>query len=164
MDGKQAILAQLSQADAIVNGYLQDLSPQELLARACDGNNHIAWQLGHLIASEHYLVDKVAPAGAMRPLPAGFAEQHNKNTSASDENASFATKEKYVALARQVRNDTLSVIEKLSAGDLDKPITSGVPPFCKTAGDVLVFVGTHWVMHAGQWAVTRRKLGRKPLF
>jgi hypothetical protein len=24
--------------------------------------------------------------------------------------------------------------------------------------------GSHWMMHAGQWAVLRRKLGRPPLF
>jgi hypothetical protein len=24
--------------------------------------------------------------------------------------------------------------------------------------------GSHWLMHAGQWAVIRRQLGRKPLF
>ena len=24
--------------------------------------------------------------------------------------------------------------------------------------------GMHWMMHAGQWAVVRRKLGRKRLF
>jgi hypothetical protein len=163
MDGKQAILTSLAQADAIVNGYLKDLSPAEMVARACDGNNHIAWQMGHLIVSEHYLVDKVAP-GAMRPLPADFAERHKKQTSSTNELASFETKERYLELMKQVRADTINVIEKISASDLDKPITSGVPPFCKTAGDVLVFLGTHWVMHAGQWAVTRRKLGRAPLF
>jgi hypothetical protein len=163
MDGKQAILTSLAQADALVNGYLKDLTPAEMLSRACNGNNHIAWQLGHLIASEHYLVDKVAP-GALRPLPPGFAERHKKPTAASDEATSFDTKEKYLELLKQVRGDTINVIEKMSPTDLDKPITSGVPPFCKTAGDVLVFLGTHWTMHAGQWAVTRRKLGRAPLF
>lgn len=164
MDSRQAILAGLSQADMIVNGYLADLSPQEMHTRACNGNNHIAWQLGHLIGSEHYLVDKVAPPGAMRPLPAGFPERHKKSTASSDETGGFETKEKYLELAKQVRADTISVIDKMSPADLDKPITSGVPPFCRTAGDVLVFLGIHWVMHAGQWAVTRRKLGRAPLF
>jgi hypothetical protein len=31
-------------------------------------------------------------------------------------------------------------------------------------GDVFSMQGGHLLMHAGQWAVVRRKLGRKPLF
>jgi hypothetical protein len=29
---------------------------------------------------------------------------------------------------------------------------------------IFLMQGTHWTMHAGQWAVIRRKLGRAPLF
>ena len=29
---------------------------------------------------------------------------------------------------------------------------------------MLALAGTHWLMHAGQWAVVRRQLGRPPLF
>jgi len=33
-----------------------------------------------------------------------------------------------------------------------------------TIGAMFSMHGTHYVMHAGQWAVVRRQLGRKPLF
>src|SRR5262249_11819987 len=98
MDIKQAIQTSLAQADGIVNGYLADLKPAELLARPCDGANHIAWQLGHLIAAEQYLVEQVVP-GKLPPLPAGFAEKHKKDKAASDDPQGFLSKEEYLELA-----------------------------------------------------------------
>ena len=56
MDVRAAITAALSQSDIVVNVYLEDLKPDELLVRPAPKANHIAWQLGHLIASERYLV------------------------------------------------------------------------------------------------------------
>jgi hypothetical protein len=132
-----------------------------MLYRPLPGINHISWQLGHLISSEHSLVDKTAP-GKMSPLPAGFAERHKKDQAASDERAGLLSKEEYQKLAKQVRAEAIQIIESATPADYDRPI-SGVPPFLKTNGEVYLFLGAHWLMHAGQWAVIRRKLGRPPL-
>ena len=91
MDIKQAIRASLNQADFLVNGYLADITPEELVARPCKGGNHIAWQLGHLIASERHLVEQAAP-GKMPPLPVGFAERHKRDTATNDDPTAFATR------------------------------------------------------------------------
>lgn len=162
MDLKQAIRASLTQADFIVNGYLADLTDAELLARPCSGGNHIAWQLGHLIGSERHLVEQAAP-GQMPPLPEGFGPRHNKEAAANDDPAAFLRKEEYLALARQFRAATLAVVGELPDSAFDQPV-SKVPPFIKTAGELFLFLGPHWIMHAGQWAVIRRTLGRAPLF
>ncbi len=162
MDTKQAILTTLAQTDFIVERYLADLSQQELLTRAVPNSNHIAWQLGHLISSERHLVDKAVP-GRMDTLPEGFAEKHKKEASGSDDPKAFLSKDEYQRLAKQVRAGTLRIVESLSPTDLDRAVT-GVPPFCKTVGDTLLFIGSHWMMHAGQWAIIRRKLGRPALF
>ena len=72
MDNKQLILSNLSQADFTVNAYLADLTDAELLVRPVPGINHIAWQWGHLISSEAYLVGQVCPgkcAADREPLP-----------------------------------------------------------------------------------------------
>ena len=162
MDIKQAIQTSLAQADGIVNGYLADLRPAELLARPCAGANHIAWQLGHLIASERYLVEQAAP-GKMPPLPDGFAEKHKKDTAGIDDPKAFLSKEEYLELARKTRAAALQIVADMSPADFDKPV-SKVPPFVKTAGELFLFLGPHWIMHAGQWAIIRRTLGRPPLF
>ena len=58
---KQLINESLSTATFCVNAYLQDLSDEDLLRRPCDGGNHIAWQLGHLLASDNRLINSVCP-------------------------------------------------------------------------------------------------------
>jgi hypothetical protein len=163
MDFKDSIRSALNIADFMVEGYLADISPQELLMRPAKDANHIAWQLGHLIAAEHRLVEAAAP-GNMPPLPAGFAERHSKDTAASDDAASFLSKDAYLKLAKEVRAATLRVLDRLAEADFDKPITARVPPFVKRAGDCFVTVATHWIMHTGQWVVLRRKLGRPRMF
>lgn len=162
MDIKQAIASSLAQADFVVQAYLADMKDGDLLVRPIPGSNHIAWQLGHLISSECFLVEKVAP-GKFEPLPAGFSEAHQKDTAAIDDAGKFLTKEEYQRLAGQVRATTLRIVEEMTPGDFDQPVEK-LPPIVKTAGDLFLFVSMHWLMHAGQWAVIRRKLGRPPLF
>jgi len=162
MDVKTAVATTLNQSDFFVDAYLADLAPDELLARPCGGANHIAWQLGHLIGTEYYFADKIAP-GRLTPLPAGFTDRHKKATAKSDNPADFHTKEEYLALRKQVRSQLLQALDSLTPADFEKPVT-GVPPFLKNVGEVLLFLGPHWTMHAGQWAVTRRSIGRPPLF
>jgi hypothetical protein len=162
VDIKQSIATSLAQADMVVNSYLKDLTPEELLVRPVAGANHIAWQLGHLIVAERNLIDRVIP-GKLEPLPAGFEPAHKKDTAASDDAGKFLSKDEYLRLARQVRAGTLRLVETMAPADFDRPVESMIQ-VVKTAGDMFFFVSMHWLMHAGQWAVIRRKLGRPPLF
>jgi hypothetical protein len=163
MNFKDAIRSSLSMSDFLVNRYIEDLKPEEMLVRPAEDANHIAWQLGHLIQSERYLVEAASP-GSMPPLPAGFAERHTKDTAASDKAGDFLSKDEYLRIAKEVRAGTLGVLESLSDEDLEKPPTGRVPPMIKKAGECLVLIGPHWSSHAGQWVVTRRKLGRPRQF
>lgn len=162
MDIKQAIVSSLAQADMVVKSYLEDLKPEEIMVRPVAGANHIAWQLGHLINSEKWLVDKIAP-GKLEPLPEGFAQAHNKETAAIDDAGKFLSKDEYLRLARQVRAGTLRLVEEMAPADFDRPVEK-LPPIVKTVGDAFLFISMHWLMHAGQWSVIRRKLGRPPLY
>jgi hypothetical protein len=163
MNFKDAIRASLGMADFLVARYLEDITPQELLTRPAPDANHIAWQIGHLIASEHHLVEAAVP-GSMPPLPAGFKERHTKDTAASDKPGDFLSKDEYLRLAKEVRAGTLNVLGSLSESDLDKPVTGRVPPFVKKVGEAFVLIGPHWSSHTGQWVVVRRKLGRPRMF
>jgi hypothetical protein len=159
MDFKDSIRASLGMSDFLVQRYLEDLTPQEMLVRPAGDANHIAWQLGHLIQSEHHLVEAAVP-GSMPPLPAGFKERHTKDTGASNNPADFLSKDEYLRIAKEVRAGTLKALSSLSEADFDKPVTGRVPPFIKRAGDAFVLIGGHWSSHTGQWVVVRRKLGR----
>jgi hypothetical protein len=68
-------------------------------------------------------------------------------------------------LAKEVRAGTLQALAKVTDADMDRPVGGQkLPPFIKRAGDALVTIGPHWIGHAGQWVVLRRKLGRPRMF
>ena len=163
MNARQAIRLGLDTSNMICQGYLNDLTDAELFVRAVPGINHVAWQLGHLLISENDMVETAFP-GSMPPLPAGFAEKYTKETSHLDTPASFHTKAVFMNAYEEQRSGTLKALEKLSDADLDKPAPEKYREWLKSIGDLFSMQGSHWMMHAGQWAVVRRKLGRPPLF
>jgi hypothetical protein len=144
----------------IALGYLEDLNDQELMHRPAKDANHINWQLGHLIQSENDMMNTAIP-GCMPKLPAGFAEKYTKETAASDDASKFLKKDELLKVYHEQRAGTLKALASTSESDFDK--ATGVE-YAPTIGAMLLMQGTHWVMHAGQWAVVRRQLGRKPLF
>ena len=156
MNAKDAIQTALTGTQDVLNRYLADLSDADLLVRPAPGANHIAWQLGHLVASEHWQLTKV-PGAKPPDLPAGFAEAHGKDRTKADGPQGFRTKEEYLALARKMREASLATLEKVPDAALDQP--SGIK-YAPTVGAVFLMIGNHPLMHAGQFAVVRRKLGK----
>ncbi len=163
MDSRQAIRAGLQMSDMIVQSYLGDLSDADFLVRPLPGTNHIAWQMGHLINSENSMINAVRP-GSLPPLPAGFAEKFTKQTATSDDPGSFPKKQELMEIYSQQRQATLAALEACSDSDLDQPTPENFRNFWPTVGALFSMQGSHWLMHAGQWAIIRRKLGRPPLF
>jgi hypothetical protein len=144
--------------DFVVTKYLGDLSDADLLVRTSPGANHIAWQLGHLISAEKGIVTGQLPGAAYPELPAGFDEQHNKDATAKD--TGFPTKAQYLDLYANVRAATRAAFSKLSDADLDKPSTGRMAAMFPKLGTVLTLAANHPLMHSGQFAAVRRKLGK----
>jgi hypothetical protein len=159
MNAKDAIKFSLESNQNMIGMYLGDLSDADLLVRPTPGANHIAWQLGHLIIAEvNFFLPKV-PGAKPAALPPGFVEQHSKDTANSD--SGFMTKDEYLKLFNTARAATLATVDGLSDADLDKDSGWQMAP---TVGKVLLFIGSHDMMHAGQFTVVRRKLGKPVLF
>jgi hypothetical protein len=163
MNVKDSIRSSLRISDFLSQGYLADITPEEMFVQPVADANHIAWQLGHLIASERHLVEAASP-GSMPALPEGFAERHRRDAAPSTNPADYLTKDEYLQLAKQVRTATLQALDRFNDADFDKPVTARVPPFVTCAGDCFATIGPHWSLHAGQWVVLRRKLGRARMF
>ena len=163
MDTRGALKNGMASSQKIVDAYLGDLTDADLMVRPVPGINHLAWQLGHTIAAEHSMIEMVKP-GSMPPLPAGFAEKHKKEAAKSDDPKAFCTKAEYLDAMKKQRAGTLAVLADMSDADFDNPAPEPMCAFLKTTGDVFTMQASHWLMHAGQWAVLRRKLGKPPLF
>lgn len=160
MNTREALKLCIDMGSMVSLGYLQDLTDADFMRRPHPKCNHINWQVGHLITSEHHLIDQVAP-GKMPPLPEGFAEKYSKDTAGSDNPQDFATKDQLMEVLQQQRAATLAALEETGDADFDKP--TGVD-YAPTVGAMYSLVGSHWLMHAGQWVIVRRELGHAPMF
>ena len=143
----------------VLNSYISDLEDADLMRRPGPGCNHLAWQLGHLIASEIHLLESIAPGSGIE-LPEGFAASHSKEHCENDDPAAFQSKAQYQALLDRVRAATLKALDEYPEADLDKPSPEQFRDFCPTVGDLFVLIATHPMMHAGQFVIVRRQLGK----
>ncbi len=164
MRGVDAVRTALQSTQQLVTWYLSDLSDADLVVRPVPGANHIAWQMGHLIAAEPRLIRSTLPDAAYPDLPAGFAEKHGKETASKEAPADFSTRAEYIDLFTKTRQATIAALDKLSDADLDRPTQGSMAPFAPTLGALFVLVANHALMHGGQFSVVRRKLGKPVLF
>jgi hypothetical protein len=164
MKATDAIVTSLSSTQNLLNQYIADLSDADLMVRPAPGANHIAWQLGHLVGAESYLVSPQLPDAPYPALPPGFAEKYDKKTAGDDSPAHFLRKAQYLEMFNGARDVTKAAVTKLSDADLDKPTTGNMAQFAPTLGTLLMLVSNHTLMHAGQFTVVRRKLGKPVLF
>jgi hypothetical protein len=164
MNAKDAIRTVLKGTQELVQMYVSDLSDADFLVRPVPNANHIAWQVGHLINAECDLVHKAIPGGTDMERPAGFKEQYTKDTAAVDPLKGFTKKAELLALFNRAREATLAALEKMSDADLDRPTEGQMAKFAPTLGAMMLLQSNHTLMHAGQFTVLRRKLGKPILF
>lgn len=161
MNPKDALKLCIGMSDTVINAYLNDLSDADLLVRPVPGMNHIAWQLGHLISAERHFVELVSP-GSCPPLPEGFDQAHSKDTVSVDDPSKFESLAKYQELWKTQRAATLAELDRFPESDLEKTDPEKYPPYASTPAALFAIVGTHALMHSGQFVAVRRQLG-KPL-
>ena len=162
MDSRQAIKTSIGTADMISNTYLEDLTDDEMMKRPDPGCNHLKWQVGHLIASDHGMISGCVQ-GALPDLPEGFAEKYSKEQAASDNPDDFHSKAELMSVFETQRSAILNTLANMTDEDFDQPAPESMQSYAANVGAVFSMIGSHWLMHTGQWVVVRRQLGRDVL-
>jgi len=163
VNGKQAIRAALEGTRFTFNLYLQDLADEDLFVRPAPTANHIAWQLGHVIAGDRILVTSQLPEVRFPKVPPRFLEAHSPEGATKNGPDGFLTKCQYLELFDQMRAATMDALDNLTDADLDRPTTGKVAALAPTLGHVFLLISNHTLMHAGQFTVVRRLLGKPVL-
>lgn len=162
MTVKDALKHNLNFCREILMGYIKDLNDADLFLRPTPTTNHIAWQLGHMIVGENFMIASVG--GKMPELPSGFTESYTKETSTSNDPKKFHTKSQYIDLLEKNRKATLAAVDASSEADFSKPSHEKMRAYAPTVFAVYHLVGSHELMHAGQFVPVRRQLGKPALF
>ena len=163
MNGREAIRLALTSTKQILDMYVGDLTDADLYVRPVPQANHIAWQLGHMIVGDSFLVKSEFPDAKFPELPAGFNDHYGNEGSKKDGPEGFLTKAEYLKLFGQVRAASIAALEGLTDADLDRKCTGKTASFCPTVADLFQMVANHTLMHAGQFTVLRRALGKPVL-
>lgn len=158
MTAKDLIRGAYASSDLICSRYLAGLNRDDLMIRAVPGMNHLAWQIGHLIAGERSMIEMIRP-GASPVLPAGFEEAHAMDKTKDDDASHFLGPEEYQALWKAQRQATLALLDSLPDEELDREDPGKFPPFAPTVGQLMHLAGTHAILHAGQFVPVRRLKG-----
>jgi len=163
MSEKAIIQSNYAMNEWVIEAYLSDLTDADLLIRPFPTQNHIAWQLGHLILSEKGMLDGVKP-GSSPELPPEFEAAHGRDEAATkcDDPAKFRGKAEYLKLMKAQRDASKAALEAASEADLDAPSPERLRQMAPTVGSVYMLMSSHVTLHAGQFVSVRRKL-EKPV-
>lgn len=164
MNGVETIKTALAGTQSVIKWFLDDFSDAELFVRPVPNANHAAWQIGNVIGGDVHLVKEQLPDAVFPELPAGFQEKHGPGGAGDDGPDGFLTKAEYFELLDKVRAATIASLDRLTDDDLDRPAVGSIAQFAPTLGRLYLAVSDHTIMHAGQFTVIRRLLGKPVLF
>jgi hypothetical protein len=159
MYAKDIISQTLDTSDQIMRAYVTDLDEADLTVRPAPGMNPIAWQLGHLLSVERKVIDGIKP-GSCPELPAGFDDAHGKEAGLSDDTSKYLEKSEYLALWDAQRAATKAVLAALTPDQMQASSSNNMRGMCPTTGHWFNFMGSHVLMHVGQFVPIRRKQGK----
>ena len=160
MQAKDVAKKALSSTQDLMKMYLADLSDKVILVRPVPAANHIAWQLAHLCTAEAMLGDAL-PGVKYAAVPAIASKSlGNERTGKVDPPEGYLVMAAYLECSDRLRAATIAAVDKLSDADLDKANTGEMAKWAPTLGDLLVLIANHTLMHAGQFTVVRRALGK----
>ena len=95
--------------------------------------------------------------------PEYFTKAHSNDSIGSEDADAFLAKQNSLDLFSQVRDLSASVLDSETAAELQSHATDTFRAFCPTILDRFLLIAAHPMMHAKQFAVVRRQLGKPVL-
>lgn len=162
MNAQDAIVIGLRNSLLLLERYVNDLTPEQMLHRPCDGANCCAWILGHLALNDRHFMKRIGVTPEqMPPLPEDFEQRFSQKENAPAA-TNFGDTSGLLDIVRQNREAMIQAVERMDEAQLDA--SSGMDhPFFRTIGTALSFMPIHMSMHTGQITLIRRSLGMPPV-
>lgn len=159
MESIDLIRENLIRSEDLVLERIHEMRAHCMVVPTPRGGCHTLWVVGHLAYIES-LVTRQFMLGDQNPL-SGWAEVFD-GSDVSQERSRFPPFDSVVAKCREVRAETLALLNSYSEADLDLPseaVPDGYDNLFGTRRRCLQYVADHWYMHRGQLADARRAAG-----
>jgi hypothetical protein len=151
----------IRQSKSMIDSFLKDFSDEEMFFRPAKGANNATWQIGHLANSTRGMV-----TGCDQSVAFAFEDdtRFGKSKATIDDPAFFPKKKELIDRFDNAMDAAAEWVGKLSDVDLAKASPERLKQFAPTFGNVAILLGSHPMMHIGQFSVMRRALGKPVLF
>ncbi len=143
---------------------LEDIDESAWFDMPAPGINHVAWQVGHLAASQVALIHvRCFAKDYDRCAPAGFREKFGKGSSPLADPSAYPGVAEIRAAFDRIQTEAIDLIAAMSESDLNSPAGAEPHPLFSTKQGAIATTALHETFHAGQIALLRRLAGKPPL-
>ena len=155
---------QLNLARTYTLGLLADIPEKDWFWMPASGVTHIAWQVGHLAASQYHLtlarLRGVQPADQALFPADNFVELFGRASTPLPDREKYPTPTVLLSTLKTITAQGMKVVSSLTEEALDQPTEVPKPHRIMTTKlSALWWCSQHEFLHAGQIGLLRRLLG-----
>jgi hypothetical protein len=164
MDTLKFLCDRLTVARGWTSSLLEDIDQSTWFNMPAPGINHVAWQVGHLAASQVSLIHvRCFAKDYDRCAPPGFREMFGKGSTPNANPGAYPPLADVRAAFDRIQAEALDLIASMSESDLNSPAGAEPHPLFSTKQGAIATTAMHETFHAGQIALLRRLAGKPPL-
>ncbi len=161
MTTNDLLVSGIRMSTAMIQRMTADLTPEELLHQPAAGANCAAWIVGHLAMTLHRSLGRLGVTD-LPTVPDEIAAKFQMTKQAAGKQEGLGDTQALLAMFNDRAERLQAALAKVTPEVLEGE-PEFRPPGCANRGDMLLFLGLHNTMHAGQISTIRRSLGKPPL-
>lgn len=145
------------------NNLLEDIEPNRWFELPGGGTGHVAWQVGHLAASQIVLIHNRCFEKPMDScMPEAQRLAFGRGSTPVGDPSKYPPISEIRATFDRIQKEAIEMIRNAGEAELDAPAGDPHPMFTTKAG-AIGMAAMHESFHAGQIAMIRRVFGKAPL-
>lgn len=160
----ELLIERLVAARRWTNSLLADIEASRWFECPAPGVQHIAWQVGHIAASQAVLIhNRCLNIPVAEAVPESFTRQFGRGSKPVSDAAAYPPIPEVRQIYDDLQADCLSRIRQMTESDLNLPAYGDPHPMFARRGEAVGMAIMHEAFHAGQIALTRRLFGKAAL-
>lgn len=158
------LIERLAAARRWTTTLLEDIEETRWFESPAPGIQHIAWQVGHVAASQAVLIhNRCLNIPVAQVVPESITKQFGRGSKPVGDPAAYPPLAEIRGLFDGVQADCLARIRQMTESDIDLPAYGDPHPMFAKRGEAVAMAVMHEAFHAGQIALTRRLFGKAAL-
>ncbi len=164
MDTISLLLDRLTAARNWTNSLLADIDESRWFDPPGRNLGHVAWQVGHLAASQIVLIHMRCSGKQFADCaPGEYQKLFARGSTPVADAAAYPTIPVIRAFFDRMHAECLGMISQMPASELDKPAGADPHPMFANKAGAIGMAAMHESFHAGQIALIRRLQGKAAL-